>query len=256
MAPVTDVSHSASEMAPLKKSVGQRGQFRGSSPTAMKQAAHIPNLSNVIRFFGAEHVQRLTGLSAYQLREWDRAGFFAPQYAFENRRVAAGRVYSFADVVGLRTLAVLSKRHSIRLPELKKTASKLARWSATPWSSLTLYVLNREVHFHNPETGKIEGAISGQYAAAIPLENIMEDVRKESDTLRDRPKSTIGEVERHRFRMRNAWCVAGTRIPVSAIYNFSDAGYSAQDIVGQYPDLTVRDVRAALKKRSQLTQAA
>jgi hypothetical protein len=42
---------------------------------------------NIVQFFGAEHIQRLTGLSAYQLREWDRAGFFAPQYAKQNRRL-------------------------------------------------------------------------------------------------------------------------------------------------------------------------
>lgn len=220
------------------------------------KAEHIPAEGNAIRFFGAEHVQRLTGLSAYQLREWDKAGFFAPEYAYENRRVAAGRVYSFTDVVGLRTLAVLSKVHKIRLPELKRTAAKLAKWSATPWSSLTLYVLNREVHFSNPETGMIEGAISGQYAAAIPLENVMEDMRNEAERLRERPKETQGQIERHRFRMRNAWCVAGTRIPVSAIYSFIDAGYKPKSIIEQYPDLTLKDIRAALAARSRLTQAA
>src|SRR5690349_752885 len=96
----------------------------------------------VLAAFGAEHVEKLTGLSRYQLREWDKAGFFAPEYAFENRRVAHGRVYSFTDVVGLRTLSVLSKRHRIGLPELKKVAAKLSKLSSTPWASLTLYVLN------------------------------------------------------------------------------------------------------------------
>lgn len=210
----------------------------------------------VIRFFGAEHVRRLTGLSAYQLREWDKAGFFAPEYAYENRRVAAGRVYSFTDVVGLRTLAVLSKKHKIRLPELKKTAAQLARWSKTPWSSLTLYVLNREVHFQRPDTGQIEGAVSGQLTVAIPLEDVMESMRSEAELLRKRPKDTFGQIERHRFRMSNAWCVAGTRIPLSAIYSFADAGYKPQQIIEQYPDLTLKDIRAVLDARTRLTQAA
>lgn len=216
----------------------------------------LPDPGNVIRFFGAEHVQRLTGLSAYQLREWDKAGFFAPQYAFENRRVAAGRVYSFTDVVGLRTLAVLSKKHKIHLPELKRTAAKLAKWSSTPWSSLTLYVLKKEVHFQNPQTGKVEGATSGQYAVAIPLEDVMQDMRNEAERLKERPKKTHGQIERHRFRMRNAWCVAGTRIPVTAIYSFTDEGFKPHEIIEQYPDLTMKDIRAALDVRSRLTQAA
>lgn len=211
---------------------------------------------NVIRFFGAEHVQRLTGLSAYQLREWDKAGFFAPEYAYSNRRVAAGRVYSFQDLVGLRALSVLSKKYRIRLPELKNAASRLSQWSETPWSSLTLYVLNREVHFQHPETGRIEGAVSGQYAAAIPLEDIMADMRREAAKLADRPAEAIGEVDRRRFKMRNAWCIAGTRIPVTAVFNFSDAGYSPRQIIDEYPDLKLKDVREVLKRREELTQAA
>jgi uncharacterized protein (DUF433 family) len=212
--------------------------------------------TNIIRFFGADHVQRLTGLSAFQLREWDKAGFFAPQYAYENRRVASGRVYSFQDLVGLRTLAVLSKKHRISLSELKKTAKSLSQWSHTPWSSLTLYVVNREVHFQNPKTGDIEGAITGQRTVAIPLEDVMADMRVEAGRLAKRPQESIGNVDRRKFRMHNAWCIAGTRIPVSAIYNFTDAGYGPKQIVEQYPDLTIKDVKAALLRRLELTQAA
>lgn len=216
----------------------------------------MSDIANVISFFGAEHIQRLTGLSAFQLREWDKAGFFAPQYAYENRRVPAGRVYSFQDLVGLRTLSVLSKKYRIRLPELKKAAAGLARWSKTPWSSLTLYVLNREVHFQNPETGAIEGAVSGQMAVAIPLEDVMADMREQASKLSERPRDSIGAIDRRRYKMRNVWCVAGTRIPVTAIYSFVDAGYTARQIIEQYPDLTQKDVREALSRRGELTQAA
>lgn len=211
---------------------------------------------SVLAAFGAEHVERLTGLSKYQLRGWDKAGFFAPTYALENRRLAYSRVYSFLDIVGLRTLAVLSKKHRIGIAELKRVAAKLSKWSSAPWSSLTLYVLNREVHFQNPDTGKIEGAISGQYAAALPLENVMEDMRQQSAKLRERDKKDIGHIERHRYTMRNAWVIAGTRIPVSAIYSFADAGYTPRQIVAEYPSLTLNDVKSVLIKRNELTRAA
>jgi len=211
---------------------------------------------SVLAAFGAEHVERLTGLSRHQLREWDKVGFFAPTYAYENRRLAYSRVYSFHDIVGLRTLAVLSKKHRIPIAELKRVAAKLSKWSDTPWSSLTLYVLNREVHFHNPDTGKIEGAISGQFAAAIPLESVMEDMRRQSDKLRHRGKGDIVKIERHRYTMRNAWVVAGTRIPVTAVYSFADAGYTPKQIVDEYPSLTVSDVKFILAQRNELTCAA
>jgi uncharacterized protein (DUF433 family) len=50
--------------------------------------------------------------------------------------------------------------------------------------------------------------------------------------------------------------IAGTRIPIGAIVNFSKAGYSPEQIVGEYPTLTIRDVEAALKHAEKLTRAA
>lgn len=116
-------------------------------------------------------------------------------------------------------------------------------------------MLNREVHFQNPVTGDIEGAITGQLAVAIPLEGVMADMRAEADGLAKRPQESIGSLDRRKFRMHNAWCVAGTRIPVSAIYNFTDAGYSPKQVIAQYPDLTVKDIKAALLRHEELTQA-
>jgi len=40
--------------------------------------------------------------------------------------------------------------------------------------------------------------------------------------------------------------IAGTRIPTSAIKSFNDAGYTVDEIIEEYPDLTPEDVKAAL----------
>lgn len=212
--------------------------------------------TTVIAAFGAEHVQKLTGLSRGQLREWDKAGFFAPTYAYADRRLAHSRVYSFTDVVGLRVINVLRTVHRIALPELKRVAAKLSAYSDTPWASLTLYVLNKEVHFHNPRTGNIESVLTGQIAAALPISSVMEDMRAAADKLRQRDASKVGTFERHRYTARNATVVGGTRIPVSAIYSFTDAGYSPRQILAEYPLLKMKDVRAALAQRDSLTRAA
>jgi hypothetical protein len=84
----------------------------------------------------------------------------------------------------------------------------------------------------------------------------MTDMRNEAGRLAQRPKESIGQIDRRRFRLHNAWCIAGTRIPVSAIYSFTDAGYKPRQIVEQYPDLTTKDVKAALGMREELTLAA
>lgn len=56
----------------------------------------------------------------------------------------------------------------------------------------------------------------------------------------------IGQVARSRFFNHNAPVIAGTRIPVSAIRDFVEAGYTIDKIIEEYPDLTDRDAAAAL----------
>lgn len=213
------------------------------------------DVNDVLRAFSAVHVQRLTGLSARQLRSWDNIGFFRPEFAFDNRRSPHSRIYSFKDVIGLRVLSILRSEHRLSLTHLRQVAKELAQYTKTPWSDLVLYVLNGQVCFTEPETGRIRGVISGQYAC-IPLETVIDEVRQRAERLKSREPATIGHIARHRHIAHNAWVVAGTRIPVNAIRRFSDAGYSAQQIVNEYPMLTEADVTAALAHPLKLTKAA
>lgn len=213
-------------------------------------------MSNIISAFSAEQAERITGLSATQLREWDAAGFFQPSYAASNRRSPYSRIYSFEDLVGLRVLHILRTRHRVSLQHLKAVARKLAGYASKPWSELTLYVLNREVHFRNPLDGQVQGAVSGQLAVPIPISSVIEDVRAQAEELRKRSTDTVGQVERHRFVVHNEEVVAGTRIPISTILSFAEAGYSAEEILREYPSLTLDDVQAALSKTDGLTRAA
>lgn len=213
-------------------------------------------MSNVISAFTAEQTERLTGLSSSQLRDWDTAGFFSPSYAAENRRSPYSRIYSFEDVVGLRVLSILRKVHKVSLSHLKDVATRLGRRTNKPWTELTLYVLNGEVHFRNPDDGKVQGAVSGQLAAPIPISSVVEDVRERAKKLRARDSSTIGQIDQRRFVSHNEPVVAGTRIPISTIRSFVDAGYSVAAILREYPSLTKADIEAALSQTSDLTHAA
>jgi uncharacterized protein (DUF433 family) len=211
--------------------------------------------TSVIRAFSAEHVARLAGLSQRQLSYWDQTGFFSPQYAFENRRSPYSRIYSFRDVVGLRTISILRKRYHIPLQNLRRAAEELSRHKNAPWSDLQLYVFNAEVHFREPDTGQVRGVKSSRYLN-LPLRPIIEEVAAKSNLLRERANSELGRINRHRYVAHNAWVIAGTRIPIHAIVNFRKAGYSPEQIVSEYPTLTIRDVAAALKHAEKLTKAA
>lgn len=201
--------------------------------------------TNLIKAFSAAHASRLTGLSPRQLADWDRIGFFRPEHTSENRREAFSRLYSFQDIVGLRTLAILRKTHRIPLAHLREVAKALEPMTLRPWSEVTLHVLKKSVQFEEPETGRIRGVSDGQYVL-LPLESVADDMRREADKLRARTPDTIGQIERHRNVAHNEWVVAGTRIPLRAIRQFAEAGYGAADIIREYPSLTEADVRAAL----------
>lgn len=213
-------------------------------------------MSNIISAFSAEQAERLTGLSSAQLREWDAAGFFQPSYAAENRRSPYSRIYSFEDLVGLRVLSILRNTHRVSLQHLKAVARKLAQYAPQPWSELTLYVLNKEVHFRNPSDGLVQGAVSGQLAVPVPISSVVEDVKARAEKLRERNKDTVGQVERHRFVVHNEAVVAGTRIPLSTLRSFADAGYSIEEILREYPSLAREDVETALSTTVGLTHAA
>lgn len=213
-------------------------------------------MSNVIKAFSAEQAERLTGLSSAQLREWDAAGFFQPSFAAENRKSPYSRIYSFEDIVGLRVLSILRNTHRVSLQHLKAVARTLSQHASQPWSELTLYVLNKEVHFRNPLDDLVQGAVSGQLAVPVPISSVVEDVRARAEKLRQRSDETVGQIERHRFVVHNEAVVAGTRIPVSTIRSFADAGYSVDEIMREYPSLTRKDIEVALSTTTDLTRAA
>lgn len=222
----------------------------------MDRESRLASDNTVVSAFSADQVHRLTGLSVHQLRDWDTSGFFAPSFAAEKRRTPYSRIYSFDDVVGLRTLKILRSEHRIPLPQLRKVAKKLMEYAGKPWSELTLYVLNGEVHYLNPQTLKVEGAVTGQYASLVPISNVVEEMREKANRLRRRADEQKGKIERHRFVVHNQPIVAGTRIPISAIRNFADAGYTHEQIRRQYPSLSTADIQAALEATKDLTRAA
>lgn len=211
-------------------------------------------MENVVAAFSLPQASRLTGVKEHTLIEWDRDDFFPPSLAYENRRSPYSRIYTFEDIVGLRTLGILRKRVSMQ--HLKKAADRLKAHSGKPWSELTLYTLKREVHFKNPGSGLIEGAVSGQYGATIPLESVAEEMREKANALRRRDPKKAGSIERHKFVMGNTPVFKGTRIPVADVISLLGAGYSAKDIIEEYPDLQPADIKAAKTFQDELTRAA
>ncbi len=211
---------------------------------------------NVILAFSANHVVRLTGLSKGQLRYWDKTGFFAPTYALEDRRSPYSRIYSFRDVVGLRTISMLRNKHKISLQNLREVARELEKYMAYPWSAIVLYVVGKKVYFREPDTQQTRGVLSKQYVVDISLEQVANDMAAAANRLRERDTTQIGQIARNRYTQHNAWVIAGTRIPVTAIWRLHAAGYSTEAILKEYPTLTERDIETAIDHERKLALSA
>lgn len=205
------------------------------------------DIASVIAAFSEEQVERMTGLSKSRLRYWARTNFFQPSFIEPDTRLPYSRFYSFKDIVALRTLEVLRVRNNVPLQHLRRVADKLSHLKDDLWTSTTLFVVNREVNFVNPETGQAESVLTGQLAMdKIVLTDIINDTKYAIIEFTKRRENTGGLVSRHRSVARNAWVIAGTRIPIQSIKRLHEDGYSIKEIICEYPDLNEDDVMAAI----------
>jgi DNA-binding transcriptional MerR regulator len=204
------------------------------------------DVGNVLAAFSEEHVNRVTGLSVGRLRYWAKTEFFQPSFVEDDPRLPFSRFYSFKDVVALRTLEMLRVQNGVPLQHLRKVAEKLSHLKDALWTKTTLYVANRKVVFSDPVTGKPQEVVSGQFVMEYPLIKLIEATSESIEAIGKRSPNQVGRVVKIRGVNRNAWTVAGTRVPIASVRRLHEDGYSVDQIIAEYPDLTEVDVRAAL----------
>lgn len=205
----------------------------------------------VVAMFSEEQAGRLTRLSQRRLRYWANTGFFTPS-SHEGNANGAGpmKLYTFRDVVALRTLELLRVQNAVPLQHLRKVAERLSHLKQKLWTATTLYVVNRKVVFADPESGIPQEVLSGQYLLGLHLQEVMTATQDDFERMGKRSSATVGQITRNRSVMRNAWVVAGTRIPIDAIKRLHQDGYTVEQVLQEYPDLSLNDVRAALDRES------
>jgi uncharacterized protein (DUF433 family) len=201
---------------------------------------------DVVAAFTEEQVERLTGVSKRQLQHWDRTGFFVPSMAFQDRRAPYSRLYSFRDLVSLKVLNALRNEANVSLPHLREVKETLTHLGDDLWAKTTLYVLNKRVIFHSPDSDGREEVVSGQAILSIPLLVVANGIEDAVKAMRQRDTSLIGKIEKQRNIAGNVPVLAGTRIPVQSVKSFAKAGYSVDEIRKEYPTLTEDDIKAAI----------
>ena len=208
---------------------------------------HTPK---ILVAFSEDQACRLTGLTSHQLRYWDRTDFFSPSFADGEWKRSFGRVYSFRDIVALRVLGVLRNQYRVSVQHLRDVKERLRPRVSTRddlWTGVTLYVLNRRVYWVEQGDTLPSGVATGQYVVpTIDFDRVVNQTQGDATGLLQRRPETVGHIERVKLVNQRAEVLAGTRIPVRAIKRFSEAGYSTEQILREYPDLSEEDVAAAL----------
>lgn len=211
---------------------------------------------STLKAFTVEQAARVTGVSPRRIRYWDTTGVLTPSLASGTQRGAFNRIYSFRDLVGLRTLGELRDRCDFSLQKLRVMGEWLMRHDDAPWSSLRFYVDGERIIFRDPATGKmIATDPPGQAAIPFELAAIAEETEAKASDLGRRQLDQIGAISRNRYVLGNAPVLARTRIPTVAVWNFHRAGYDAKAIIHEYPRLTERDVERAIAFECERQQA-
>lgn len=200
----------------------------------------------VIGAFSEEQASRISGVSIYQLRQWDKEGFFPAAFGANEAHVPFGRLYSFRDLVSLQVLNDLRNDKKIPLSHLRNVSAKLSHLGDRKWSGTTLYVLGKRVVLEDPATKNREDVVSGQQVFNIPLRVVIKNTRDRIKALNNRD-SSLGMFTRGKFVTHNELVFSGTRIPVSIVIEFHEAGYSSARIIQEFPDLTPTDIEAAIR---------
>lgn len=199
--------------------------------------------------FTSKQVSRLSGISVRALHYWDDTDVYPASFKDERSRVPYRRIYTFRDLVSLRTLAWLRKEHKVTPEDIRQTGKYLRETypeMADPWSELRFGVVNRRVVFWNSET-KEWIAPPGQHVLPVDVQTIAHETERDAARLLQRSPEDVGQVVQHRHILRNAWRLAGTRIPTSAIWHFHEDGSDVEEILREYPDLEEADVWAAIE---------
>ena len=201
----------------------------------------------VFRAYTTEQAARVANVSPRRVRYWADSGVLVPSVLHDPSTSPRGALYSFPDVVGLRTLALLRDRHGLSLQSLRQAADFLRSHAERPWSELRLWVRGKDLLFRAPATGDLlSTGKPGQAAFTIEIEPVALDAERASEALGQRNPADIGLTERRRGVQNNRVVVKGTRVPVESILSLASDGYGAEAIVEAFPSLTLGDVAVIL----------
>ena len=202
--------------------------------------------------FTPDQAAKVADMSQRRLSYWVHTGLLTPCY-LDDGWLRVPYLLSFRDLVALRTLRILRETYKVPMKQLRAVNTFFRGHYEEPWSTLTLYVFNREVLFDEPTMRlRMSAARPGQLVLDVPLSRIVGEERERVRRFEERTPEEIGHLELR----RGVLYVAGTRIRASVVWEYLDEGMDTPDILRSYPFLTAEDVEAARAKRPTKRKSA
>lgn len=99
----------------------------------------------------ANRVSKLTGFPKSTLADWEKQGVFRASYINPQPGTPFRRIYSFRDVVSLRTLAMIRRIVRVSFKEMLRASEYLRKHYDSPWSELKFGVIGGKLVFWDPK---------------------------------------------------------------------------------------------------------
>lgn len=191
-----------------------------------------------------KRARQLAGITVDQLRYWERIGLVVPSIKRQISPHNIVRLYSFEDMLELLVAAELRHRPGISLQHIQRIVAHLRERDFTaPLREVRFATHGANIYFQYPD-----GTWSGDILPdqMIFWQTISLDlVGAKITAVRSRDPAMAGKVVTRREVQGSKPIFEGTRIPVSAVQRYLEAGYETEAIIKEYPSLTAADVEAA-----------
>ena len=188
--------------------------------------------------FTYDEAARLSGMSLDQLRRILTTGLHDPEHE--------SSILSFRDLVSLRTIVRL-KNYGVSHKKLRAAYVRLLEYADSPWSQLQVGVgPKKKVSLLHPVTHQWEEVAPGQQLlASFSIKEVEEEMAEAVARARQRKPEDAGKFEKTRGVMGAEECFRGTRIPKTVVLDYLNDGASSDEILAEYPSLTIDDINAA-----------
>jgi uncharacterized protein (DUF433 family) len=187
---------------------------------------------------------RLAHVSVDRLRYWEETQLVAPSVHRQISPRNTVRLYSFQDMLALLVVALLRTERGMSLQHIRRVVAHLrSRGYGEPLRELTWATLGREIYFQHRD-GSWEGDLRPDQIVlreTIELDPLAARINRAAHERGGR----AGQIVTRRSVMGNKPIFAGTRIPVETVQRYLEAGYRPEQIIEEYPELTLADIDAA-----------